>query len=254
MEKKLSSVRLAELASQVVLETESLNLKNKELIKENNCLKDINFKLSDKLKTKEKQLEKYKSILNITPGTIDNKVELLEHYVSIIVPILCEKAGSKYTSKIMEYLESVIIEDNELEDIPRYKMVEGTVMEFLSPYLRLGYIEMDRKEIRGYIENPRTFNYKEMEYMIFAKNNLVCPMPTDKEAGIFNYRTFNKNCVDDLYLYLSKNSFKFREYEKGICINIRVSKIHNEGYIYGTGNKKNFRRDLLIGYFSSLSR
>ena len=66
MEKKLIASKLAEIVLEVESEAKSLNLKNKELIKENNSLKDDNFKLSDRLKTKKKQLEKYKSILNLT--------------------------------------------------------------------------------------------------------------------------------------------------------------------------------------------
>ena len=57
------------------------------------------------LKTKEKQLEKYKNLLNITPGTEATKVKLLEYFTETIIPNISGKIESKYTDKIIEYLD-----------------------------------------------------------------------------------------------------------------------------------------------------
>ena len=65
------------------------------------------------LETKKKRIKKYEKILHLTPGTISNKLELLEFFTEEIIPIIQEKIESKYTSKIKEFLNKAIINDKE---------------------------------------------------------------------------------------------------------------------------------------------
>lgn len=195
MEKKLIASKLAEIVLEVESEAKSLNLKNKELIKENNSLKDDNFKLSDRLKTKEKQLEKYKNILNLTPGTEVTKVKLLEYFTNEVIPHISEKIGSKYTEKIIEYLEKGILnkeEYNEKKSLEinsqKYYVYSHTIEGEQFPF----YIGFSRN-IDGNYNRSKDFStrgYPWFEY-IFSKggfNNvkintkILVEIETEKEA------------------------------------------------------------------------
>jgi len=195
MEKKFTISKITSLLSLVESETLSLNLKNKELAKEINSLKEDNLKLNDRLTTKEKQLERYKSILNLTPGTDTTKVELLEYFTSEVIPHISEKIGSKYTSKIIEFLDNTLSynfnknEEKSLEsNSQKYYVYSHTIEGELFPF----YIGFSRN-IDGNYKRSKDFStrgYSWFEY-IFSKggfNNvkinskILVEIETEKEA------------------------------------------------------------------------
>jgi hypothetical protein len=210
MEKKLMASKLAEIVLEVESEAKSLNLKNKELIKENNSLKDDNFKLSDRLKTKEKQLGRYKSILNLTPGTDISKLKLLEYFTNDIIPHISEKIGSKYTEKIIEYLDKEILNKEESTDEERRELHDlalGTDLEFLCPYFISGYIKIDSKTLKSHIKNPTSlayYNWKKSKLpsVLTRWGNMSCPIYSNVDIGIHNIVAFNEYCLDDIFRYI----------------------------------------------------
>lgn len=216
MEKKLIASKLAELVSLVESEAESLNLKNKELIKENKGLKDCNFKLSDRLETKQKQLEKYKNLLNITPGTNDSKLELLELFTETVIPFISEKIESNHTSKIIDYINTEILNKNKKEEEEEkiWNNVLGTDLEFLYPYLREGYLNMNIKALKSYLNNMSSMaflNWRKriLEPTIERAGNMSCPIFRDKLTGISNPITFNDSCLNNLLEYLADTKTDF---------------------------------------------
>lgn len=104
--------RIAELE----LENKKYHSRNKELSKDLNELKIRSSSVLECLKTREKQLERYNNLLKLTPGNRDNKVELLEHFTETIIPAITEKIESKYTSKIIEFMNNLVIDEEEEEE------------------------------------------------------------------------------------------------------------------------------------------
>lgn len=210
---KVAILNLEEIEKTYLAELSSLSEKNNN-IKENLSLEILELKdevnklrkertiLSKEkeecnilLKTKEKQLEKYKNLLNLTPGTEATKVELLEYFTETIIPYINEKIESKHTSKIKEYLEKGILnkeEYNEKKSLEpnsqKYYVYSHTIEGEQFPF----YIGFSRN-IDGNYNRSKDFStrsYPWFEY-IFSKggfNNvkintkILVEIETEKEA------------------------------------------------------------------------
>ena len=187
---------------------EKLAQKDSEISELKSKNRDLSYAKTE-LKTKEKQLEKYKNILNLTPGTDITKVKLLEYFTNEVIPHISEKIGSKYTEKIIEYLDKEIVnKSKEEEEEKLYTLVLGTSLEFLYPYLRCGYItDIDYKTLKSYIKNPSSlafYNWKKdnLPSVMELCGNLSCPIYSNREIGIHNSKAFNESCLNDLLNYI----------------------------------------------------
>lgn len=96
---------------------------------------NINYKgIEKKLEASNKRIIRYEKILKLTPGTPENKVELLEYFTNEVIPHISEKIGSKYTEKIIEYLDKEVLKKEEKEKRNElHDLALGTRLEFLCP-------------------------------------------------------------------------------------------------------------------------
>jgi hypothetical protein len=250
------------------LESENIeyHTRNRELSKD---LSESRIKSSSTLeclKTKEKQLERYKSILNLTPGTDITKVKLLEYFTNEVIPHISNKIGSKYTEKIIEYLDKEILNKEESTDEERRELHDlalGTDLEFLCPYFISGYIKIDSKTLKSHIKNPTSlayYNWKKSKLpsVLTRWGNMSCPIYSNVDIGIHNIVAFNESCLDDIFRYiLDKYNHDFVTHAREHLTEILDStKLRKE---YGLSLKEDTldieqnikaKRDIVIKYLS----
>jgi hypothetical protein len=191
MKELLAYEKIAKLASCI---GEDFIKKDNEISKLKDTIKTLKT-LELKLKTATEKNRKYEEILNLTPGTDSTKVELLEYFTSEVIPHISEKIGSKYTSKIIEFLDNTLSynfnknEEKHLEsNSQKYYVYSHTIEGELFPF----YIGFSRN-IDGDYKRSKDFStrsYSWFEY-IFSKggfNNvkinskILVEIETEKEA------------------------------------------------------------------------
>lgn len=244
------------------LENQISELKNKEIQYKNEIKR-----IKPILTTAQKKIKKYEEILHLTPGTNENKLELLEFFTKELVPIIQEKIESKYTSKIKEFLIKIINPENEEgKEKEISTLVLGTDLEFLYPYLKEKLVKINIKALKAFINNYNTLAFKNwydsVNSVITRTSHLSCPMYTDICCGIHNKKTFDINCLNDLInYYLKKDGNKFFNFindnlieildstslKKKLCIPQNIIHINWDEY-------DEVKRYILIKYLQEIGR
>lgn len=192
MKKKLLSENAAYLYENLIEGIKVLEKQIEKLKIENNTYQ----KIERKLEVSNKRNIRYEKILNITPGTIENKLELLEFFTETVIPFISEKINSSYTSKIIEFMNNNFIEDiEEREEIEEVTTQSNSKIYYVYSHTMAGdkypfYVGYSANNDNNY-KRSKDFsgrNYSWYEYVINnggiknIKVKIIAEIDNDKAA------------------------------------------------------------------------